>query len=40
MTKNGNGDYEVADIFHYIKMEQLISQNYTHECTIIQLKEI
>lgn len=35
-----NGDYEVADIFHYIKMEQLISQNYTHECTIIQLKEI
>lgn len=35
-----NGDYKVADIFHYIKMEQLISQNYTHECTIIQLKEI
>lgn len=35
-----NGDYEVVDIFHYIKMEQLISQNYTHECTIIQLKEI
>lgn len=35
-----DGDYEVADIFHYIKMEQIISQNYTHECTIIQLKEI
>lgn len=35
-----NGDYEVADIFYYIKIEQLISQNYTHECTIIQLKEI
>ena len=35
-----NGDYEVADIFHYIKMEQIISQNYTHDCTIIQLKEI
>lgn len=35
-----DGSFKVIDIIHYIKMEQLISQNYTHECTIIQLKEI
>lgn len=35
-----NGDYKVIDIIHYIKMEQIISQNYTHDCVIIQLKEI
>lgn len=35
-----DGSFKVIDIIHYIKMKELISQNYIHDLTIIQLEEI
>lgn len=35
-----DGSFKVIDIIHYIKMEKIISQNYSHDLTIIQLEEI
>lgn len=35
-----DGSFKVIDIIHYIKMEEIISQNYSHDLTIIQLEEI
>ena len=35
-----DGIYEVISITHNISMEQIITQHYTHDCTIIEIKKI